>query len=85
MILAALALGLVSCKQEPATDWAPAGDNIMTNEVQFLGGGIAVGKSNNNLGQLTASKPVRLLSARVVLVRSRRSRRMGLGLRRSPS
>ena len=35
-----------------------AGDNIMTNEVQFLGGGIAVeaGKSNNNLGQLTASK-----------------------------
>ena len=36
-----------------------AGDNIMTNEVQFLGGGIAVeaGKSNNNLGQLTAFKP----------------------------
>lgn len=35
-----------------------AGDNIMTNEVQFLGGGIAVeaGKSNS-LGQLTASKP----------------------------
>ena len=35
-----------------------AGSNIMTNEVQFLGGGIAVdaGKSNN-LGQLTASKP----------------------------
>lgn len=35
-----------------------AGDNIMTNEVQFLGGSIAVdaGKSNN-LGQLTASKP----------------------------
>ena len=36
-----------------------AGDNIMTNEVQFLGGNLAVeaGKSNNNLGQLTASKP----------------------------
>ena len=35
-----------------------AGDNIMTNEVQFLGGGIAVdaGKSNS-LGRLTASKP----------------------------
>ncbi len=35
-----------------------AGSNIMTNEVQFLGGGIAVdaGKSNS-LGQLTASKP----------------------------
>jgi hypothetical protein len=35
-----------------------AGNNIMTNEVQFLGGGIAVdaGKSNNNLGQLTAEK-----------------------------
>ena len=36
-----------------------AGNNIMTNEVQFLGGNIAVdaGKSNNNLGALTASKP----------------------------
>ena len=36
-----------------------AGNNIMTNEVQFLGGNIAVdaGKTNNNLGQLTASKP----------------------------
>ena len=36
-----------------------AGNNIMTNEVQFLGGNLAVdaGKSNNNLGQLTASKP----------------------------
>ena len=35
-----------------------AGDNIMTNEVQFLGGGIAVeaGKHNDNLGALTASK-----------------------------
>ncbi|MBR3222772.1 MAG: hypothetical protein IKF72_11165 [Kiritimatiellae bacterium] len=35
-----------------------AGSNIMTNEVQFLGGGIAVdaGKSNS-LGALTASKP----------------------------
>ena len=36
-----------------------AGNNIMTNEVQLLGGNIAVdaGKTNNNLGQLTASKP----------------------------
>jgi len=36
-----------------------AGNNIMTNEVQFLGGGIAVeaGKANNNLGKLAASKP----------------------------
>ena len=35
-----------------------AGDNIMTNEVQFLGGNLAVdaGKSNS-LGALTASKP----------------------------
>ena len=35
-----------------------AGDNIMTNEVQLLGGGIAVdaGKSNS-LGALTAEKP----------------------------
>ena len=35
-----------------------AGDNIMTNEVQFLGGSLAVdaGKTNNNLGALTASK-----------------------------
>lgn len=35
-----------------------AGDNIMTNEVQFLGGGIAVeaGKANNNLGPLIANK-----------------------------
>ena len=35
-----------------------AGSNIMTNEVQFLGGSIAVdtGKSNS-LGQLTAAKP----------------------------
>ena len=35
-----------------------AGDNIMTNEVQLLGGNLAVdvGKSNNNLGQLTAEK-----------------------------
>ncbi len=30
LILAALALGLVSCKQEPVTGWAPAGDNIKT-------------------------------------------------------
>ena len=36
-----------------------AGSDIMTNEVQLLGGNIAIeaGKSNNNLGQLTASKP----------------------------
>ena len=36
-----------------------AGDNIMTNEVQFLGGSIAVeaGKHNDNFGALTASKP----------------------------
>ena len=35
-----------------------AGDNIMTNEVQFLGGNLAVeaGKHNDNLGQLTAEK-----------------------------
>ena len=35
-----------------------AGDNIMTNEVQLLGGNLAieVGKANNNLGALTASK-----------------------------
>ena len=36
-----------------------AGDNIMTNEVQFLGGNLAIeaGKTNNNFGALTASKP----------------------------
>jgi hypothetical protein len=36
-----------------------AGDNIMTNEVQLLGGSIAVeaGKHNDNFGALTASKP----------------------------
>ena len=36
-----------------------AGNNIMTNEVQFLGGSIAVeaGKHNDNFGALTASKP----------------------------
>ena len=35
-----------------------AGDNIMTNEVQLLGGNLEVeaGKANNNLGALTASK-----------------------------
>ncbi|MBQ3288331.1 MAG: hypothetical protein IJH50_02840 [Kiritimatiellae bacterium] len=35
-----------------------AGNNIMTNEVQLLGGNLAVdaGKANNNLGQLTAEK-----------------------------
>ena len=36
-----------------------AGNNIMTNEVQLLGGNLEVeaGKANNNLGALTASKP----------------------------
>ena len=36
-----------------------AGNNIMTNEVQLLGGNLAIdaGKHNDNFGQLTASKP----------------------------